>query len=338
MANEAIASSQGSTEPLCGSVEASDVSKCAYHDGWPLDAETRVELIDPPARLAGRSHSTAESVQKPDQAMSGAMLPNGPEAAAEEGIPAATSSAPASVGTSFGQTSSPIKGYRRTAPGAPVSGDAAPVSSMPKPSPNHHTPKAQTVMTTMAGFTVLRKNMPTPMHSWSAPKRKFQTPASGRTKWASCVIDHDTGAGWPCAIGSIIMLTRSGPNMRGWNCSAASRIQRHPSAICTMRARCCSALSRRSATIPRPLDPCRLPRPWRCPCLRRPPWRSPPGLHRQPVPAGTEIGSTLGPGSRQRRAGPPARLRRAGAHRPGSPPCGPTWPRAGAARDTRPAR
>ena len=33
-------------------------------------------------------------------------------------------------------------------------------------------------MTTMAGLTVLRKNIPTPMHSWSAPNRKFEM--SGR--------------------------------------------------------------------------------------------------------------------------------------------------------------
>ena len=50
-------------------------------------------------------------------------------------------------------------------------------------------------MTTMAGLTVLRKNMPTPMHSWSAPIRKFEMPACGLTKWAIWVIDHDTGAG-----------------------------------------------------------------------------------------------------------------------------------------------
>ena len=105
---------------------------------------------------------------------------------------------------SVGHTSSPINGYRRTAPGAPVSGDAAPVSSMPKPSPNHQTPKAQIAMATMAGFTVRRNSIPTPMPSWSAPKKKFHTPASGRMKCASWVIDHATGAGWPWAIGSII--------------------------------------------------------------------------------------------------------------------------------------
>lgn len=110
MANEAIASSQGNAEPLCGNALAREVSKWAYHDGWPFEAESRVELIDPPARLAGRSHNTAESVQNVHQAMSGATLPNGPDAAAEDGIPAATSSAPESVCTSLGQTSIPIKG------------------------------------------------------------------------------------------------------------------------------------------------------------------------------------------------------------------------------------
>ena len=107
------------------------------------------------------------------------------------------------------------------------------MSNMPNPSPNHQTPRAQTAMATMAGFTVRRKNMPSPMHSWSAPKKKFHTPASGRMKCARFVMDQATGAGWPWAMGSIMVLTRSEPNMRGWNCSPASRIHRHPSAIWT---------------------------------------------------------------------------------------------------------
>ena len=106
MTSEATASTQGSSEPLCGSAPATEVSKWAYHDGWPLDAETRVELIDPPARLAGSSHRTADSVQNADQAISGAVLPSGPDAAADEGTPGATSSVPASVG----QTKIPING------------------------------------------------------------------------------------------------------------------------------------------------------------------------------------------------------------------------------------
>ncbi len=160
-ANDTMASTHGRAEPLCGSAFASEVSTCAYHDGCPLDAVTSVELIDPPARLAGKSQSTAESAQKADQATRGAPAPSGPVAAAEDGIPGSTSRA----GASLGQTSSPINGYRMTAPGAPVNGDAVPVSSMPKPSPNHQTPKAHTAMATMAGFTVRRNSMPTPMHS-----------------------------------------------------------------------------------------------------------------------------------------------------------------------------
>ncbi len=71
-----------------------------------------------------------------------------------------------------------------------------------------------------------------------APKKKFQTPTSGRTKWASWVIDHATGAGWPCAAGRSMSVTSPCPNMRGWNCRTASTIQMHPSTIWTMRARC----------------------------------------------------------------------------------------------------
>ena len=91
MIREATASNQGTAEPLCGSALATDVSKWAYHDGWPLDMETRVEPMESPARLAGSSHNTADSVQKADQAIMGAMLPNGPDAAADDGIPGATS-------------------------------------------------------------------------------------------------------------------------------------------------------------------------------------------------------------------------------------------------------
>jgi hypothetical protein len=116
-----------------------------------------------------------------------------------------------------GHTSSPISGYSTTAPGAPSNGDAEPVSSMPKPSPKNHTPKAQSVIATIAGFTVRWKSMPTPMQSWIAPKKKFHTPASGRMACARCVMDQATGAGWPCAIGNIMTLTSSEPNIRGWN-------------------------------------------------------------------------------------------------------------------------
>ena len=109
MTREATASNQGTAEPLCGSALATEVSKWAYHDGWPLDMETRVELMEPPARFAGSSHNTADSVQKADQAIMGAMLPNGPDAAADEGIPGATSALVSASG-SRGQTSSPING------------------------------------------------------------------------------------------------------------------------------------------------------------------------------------------------------------------------------------
>ena len=81
------ASNQGTAEPLCGSALATEVSKWAYHDGWPLDAEASAELIDPPTRLSGRSHNAAGRVQNADQAISGATLPSGPDAAADEGMP-----------------------------------------------------------------------------------------------------------------------------------------------------------------------------------------------------------------------------------------------------------
>ena len=197
MTSDKAASTQRRGRTLCGRPLASDVSKWAYHDGCPLAAAVRVDPSDPPARLAGKSHSTDDSAQNPDQANRGAPAPNGPLAAADDAMPGATPAASPAESVSVGHTSSAMSGYKMTAPGAPVSGDAAPVSSRPNPSPNHQTPKAQIAMATMAGFTVRRNSIPTPMASWMAPKKKFHTPASGRTKCARLVIDHANGAGWP---------------------------------------------------------------------------------------------------------------------------------------------
>ena len=220
-------------------------------------------------------------------------------------------------------------------------------------------------MATMAGRTVRRNSIPTPISSWIMANRKFQTPTSGLRKWPIWVIDHATGAGWPCALGRIIWLMKSWPNMRGWSWRAASRIQMHPRAIWTMRARC----DRRSAGVMAGsgaarsvsgastiICPClrQLPSPGRArppsapaspgPRQRRPPYAPPGGVHgRIPMGAGVETAPGLGGDRfgrrrrrrRRRRESPPRPSRTSSSTRT---PCGPRPRRAGAVPDRSPAR
>ena len=53
-----------------------------------------------------------------------------------------------------------------TAPGAPLTGLAAPVSTIPSPSPNHHTPSDQATEAASATRTVGRQAIPMPSSSW----------------------------------------------------------------------------------------------------------------------------------------------------------------------------
>ena len=78
-----------------------------------------------------------------------------PWAAADDATPVSSpSSAPARARAARGQAMRPSKPYRRTLPGAPVSAVAVPVSTMPRPSPKNHTPRAQAKDTARAGRTV----------------------------------------------------------------------------------------------------------------------------------------------------------------------------------------
>jgi hypothetical protein len=104
--NDSAARSHGSGELPWGRALATEFSKWAYHEGWPLAALETVEAIAPLPRLAGNSHKTEDSSQNPDQTKSGAPLPSGPAAAADDAIPGCTSSLEESVG----QTSSPMAG------------------------------------------------------------------------------------------------------------------------------------------------------------------------------------------------------------------------------------
>ena len=117
-------------------------------------------------------------------------------------------------------------GARR--PGRPVSALALPVRSMPRPSPMTQTPSTQTNDTASAGRTVRRKSRPTPMKSWISAKKVFHTAMSGATKFPMWVMRSPRTKGCPLALGRMNVSTKPRPNMKGWNCRAASRIQKRP--------------------------------------------------------------------------------------------------------------
>src|ERR1700722_2802341 len=69
------------------------------------------------------------------------------------------------------------------------------------------------------------------------------------------VMTHETTAGWPLALGRMNVSTKSRLNMKGWNCSAASRSQKIPSTIWSTlcvpigRQKRCSMRSRRTSSV-----------------------------------------------------------------------------------------
>ena len=65
-----------------------------------------------------------------------------------------------------------------TAPGAPFSGLAAPLSTPPSPSPNHQTPSAHAIEAASASRTVGRQAIPRPISSWMVAKIVFTS-----TRW-----------------------------------------------------------------------------------------------------------------------------------------------------------
>ena len=98
------------------------------------------------------------------------------------------------------------------------------------------TPSTQTNDTASAGRTVRRNSRPTPMKSWISAKNVFHTAISGDTKFPMCVIRSPRTKGCPLALARMLFSTKPRPNMKGWNCRAASRIQNRPRM--TWSARC----------------------------------------------------------------------------------------------------
>lgn len=113
----------------------------------------------------------------------------------------------------------------------PVSGDAMPVKSMPKPSPSAHTPSAHTKDSTSAGRTVSRMSRPTPMRIWMPAKTPFVSVGCAAMRCAMCVMTLERKPGWPWAEGRITLLAKAGPNISGWSCRRPSSSQMMPRPI-----------------------------------------------------------------------------------------------------------
>ena len=123
-------------------------------------------------------------------------------------------------------------------PGAPVSAVAVPVKSMPRPSPKTQTPSAQANDRARAGLTVGRKSRPTPMTTWISAKKVFHTAMSGAMKMPDVGDEGADDEGLALGVGQDDWSsTKPRPNMNGWNCRAASRIQNRPRTICRTRWR-----------------------------------------------------------------------------------------------------
>ena len=93
-----------------------------------------------------------------------------------------------------------------TAPGAPFSGLAAPVSTPPSPSPNHHTPSAHRTEAASATRTVGRNAMPSPSSSWTVAKIALSSTMWWSTRVAFQVIGLAMTAGLPSAVPASIWL------------------------------------------------------------------------------------------------------------------------------------
>ena len=64
-----------------------------------------------------------------------------------------------------------------TAPGAPLTGLALPVSTIPSPSANHHTPTAHAIEPASASRSVGRQAIPIPSSSWTVANIAFSSTA-----------------------------------------------------------------------------------------------------------------------------------------------------------------
>ena len=121
-----------------------------------------------------------------------------------------------------------------TAPGAPLSGLAFPVSTDPSPSPSHHTASDQAIEAPSAILTVGRQAIPMASSSCTAAKAEFIATACCAMSRADQMIGSATSAGLPLAEAASVPANAL-VNMNDWYCRTASSSQMPPSASCSRR-------------------------------------------------------------------------------------------------------
>ena len=146
------------------------------------------------------------------------------------GLPADAVASP----RSRGQSRTASSAYRTAGPGAPPTGLAVPASTPPRPSPSHHTLRAQATEAPSASRTVGRQAIPRASSSWIVAKAALSPAGCCPTRRASQMTGSLTKAGLPGAAAASIWLNAL-VNMTGWYCRIASSSHRAPRASCRRR-------------------------------------------------------------------------------------------------------
>ena len=136
-----------------------------------------------------------------------------------------------------------------TAPGAPLAGPPR-RRTPPRPSPNHHTPRAHVIEAPSASLRVGRQAIPRPIASWMNAKIAFVAVGWSAMSLADQLIGSAMTAGLPAAVPPSI-CEKPLLNMKAWNCSTASSSQMPASANCSRRLTS-GAVQPSSCTAPTP--------------------------------------------------------------------------------------
>src|ERR1700733_13207398 len=145
-----------------------------------------------------------------------------------------------------------------TAPGAPLSGLAPPLSTPPSPSPNHHTPSDQRTEAARGARTVGRNAMPSPSSSWIVAKTALNSTRWWSIRVASQVIGFAMTAGLPSAVPASIWL-KPLVNMNPWYCSTPSSSQMAARTSCSARLASTDGLAATGSVPSLPRHAVRLP-------------------------------------------------------------------------------
>src|SRR5450759_971798 len=121
-----------------------------------------------------------------------------------------------------------------TAPGAPLTGLAFPVSTDPSPSPSHQTPSDQAIEAPRAILTVGRQAIPRASSHCTVAKLVFSAAPWCSTSLAAQVMGLAITAGLPGAVAASIW-PNARVNMKDWYCRMASSSHRAPRHNCSVR-------------------------------------------------------------------------------------------------------